>query len=206
MPEAIDWPRLILASTSPRRKALLRQAGISFRAVDSGYEENMRVRLSPAGLVRKLSRGKAEAVARKLKKGIVLGADTVVVFRGKVLGKPHTVGRARRMLRQLRGKHVQVMTGFTLINASSGARVSKAVTGTVVMRGYSDAEINTYIKSGEPLERAGAFAIQGQGRRLIRRIIGDRSAIVGLPVAAVVRELHRFGLQPGRIVGSAQPT
>ena len=117
--------KIILASTSPRRKELLAKTGLKFRAIPSDYKEDMTLKLPPKELAKVLSMGKAEAVARKYKDAIVIGADSFIVYRGRVLGKPHTPTRARAMLRRLNGKVNAVVTGFSIIDTRAGKRVSR---------------------------------------------------------------------------------
>ena len=185
--------RIILASTSPRRKELLSKTGLEFEVISGDYEEDMTLPMSPKELVKFLSRGKAESVAKKYK-GIIIGADTFIAFDNKVLGKPHTAEKARATLAMLRGKQHSVLTGFTIIDTESGKSFSDVVEATVTFRNYSDEEIEAYVSTGEPLDRAAAYAIQGGGAAFVEKIEGDYDGIVGLPVTAVTEALKEFGV------------
>ena len=137
---------------------------------------------------------KARAVAARHPTGLVLGADTVVVIDGEPLGKPVDPADAAAMLRRLRGRVHEVMTGVGLIDARSRREAAETVTSRVSMRDYSEAEIARYVATGEPLDKAGAYAIQGIGSALVAGLEGSRSNVVGLPLAATAALLRRFGL------------
>lgn len=188
--------KVILASTSPRRKELLEKTGIPFIVEASNYKENMSLKLKPLELAKKLSRGKAEAVAKNHKGEdvIVIGADTFVVLDNKILGKPHTPEKAKKMIKELSGRVHSLITGFTVINVESGKKVSKAVEGKVCFRSLTDKEIDDYIKTGEPLDKAGAYAIQGFGAALVKKIDGDYYGAIGLPLVPLIKELKKFGI------------
>ncbi|MBA3789205.1 septum formation inhibitor Maf [Patescibacteria group bacterium] len=186
--------RIILASTSPRRKELLSKTGLNFETQDSAYEEDMTLNLEPGELAKYLSKGKAQAVADKNRDAVVIGADTFITFEEKVLGKPHTPEKARETLQMLRGKSHTILTGFTIIENEKV--VSNVVETKVHFRQLTDKEIDTYVASGEPLDKAGAYAIQGLGSELVDRIEGDYSNVVGLPVDDVMRVLEEFGVSP----------
>jgi len=173
---------IILASASPRRRELLRQAGFNFRVVPSGISEERRPGESPIGFVARLAREKAQDVGAKSDpKAIVLGADTVVVCDDDVLGKPSDAADAARMLSLLAGRTHQVMTGVCVI---SGGFVETAVEVTMVqMLTISVQEIEAYVASGEPMDKAGAYAIQGFAARWVPRIQGCYDNVVGLPLA-----------------------
>ncbi|MCK9351823.1 MAG: Maf family protein [Candidatus Paceibacterota bacterium] len=189
--------KLILASGSPRRKELLEKAGFLFEVVVSEYEEDMTLQLSPTELVKHLSYGKAETVANTHPDAIVLSADTIVVLDGTVLGKPHTGERAKEMLRMLSGKQHSVWTGFTIILKSEEKSISRAVESKVIFKDLSDKEIEEYIATGEPLEKAGAYAIQMLGQKFVEKTDGDIPNIIGLPIDEVQQELRKnFGFSP----------
>ncbi|MEX2008208.1 MAG: Maf family protein [Candidatus Spechtbacterales bacterium] len=187
---------LILASGSPRRKELLEQAGFSFQVEPSDFEEDMTLEIPPAELAQELSRGKAEAVARNNADAVVLGADTFIVFEGTLLGKPHTEEEAVRTLQRLNGTSHTVITGFTVIEAARDKRVSRAVETTVYFCNLSEEEIGTYVQTHEPLDKAGAYAIQGRGAIFVEKIEGDFYNVVGLPLCEVARVLKDFGITP----------
>jgi len=188
--------KIILASTSPRRKELLEKIGIPFAVEASDYKEDMSLKLKPLELAKVLSAGKAEAVAERHKgeNAIIIGADTFVVLGNRILGKPHTPERAKEMIKEMSGKIHSVITGFTIISVRSGTKISKAVKSKVVFRKLTDKEINNYVKNGEPLDKAGAYSTQGLGSILINRIEGDYNSIDGLPIVPLIAELKKFGV------------
>jgi septum formation protein len=185
---------IILASTSPRRREILKLTGLEFKVDESDYEEDMDLNLIPQKLAQLLSRKKAESVASKYKKAIIIGADTFIVLKGKILGKPHTADEARRMLRLLNGKTHSVITGFTIIATEDGKRFSRSTETKVFFRKLTTKEIESYIKTKEPLDKAGAYAIQGLGAVLVKKIEGDFFNVMGLPLNALVHGLKKFGI------------
>ena len=178
---------LVLASQSPRRSELLRNAGIPFRVQVAGVDETLQASESPVEYVRRLARAKAHAVQGDL----VLGADTVVVIDGQILGKPLDSRDATRMLRLLSGRQHQVITGICL---AGGAVAEEHDTTNVFFTALTDREISEYVESGEPMDKAGAYAIQGLASRFVERIEGSYSNVVGLPVALVYKHLTRLGV------------
>ncbi|MBI2287673.1 MAG: septum formation inhibitor Maf [Chloroflexi bacterium] len=187
--------KIILASASPRRKELLEKVGLKFEVDPSNYEEVGQPGLEPHELARKISLGKAEAVASKHKNAIVIAADTFIVADGKVLGKPHTQKRAREMLAAISGKSHSVITGFSIIDTATNKTVSKSVETKVYIRKLTPAEIDAYVASKEPLDKAGAYAIQGLGVVLVEKIEGDYSNVIGLPLSALAEALKEFGIK-----------
>lgn len=147
-----------------------------------------------ADAVAALALRKARAVAGRRRSGLVLGADTVVVVDGEPLGKPSDRADAAAMLRRLRGRTHEVMTGVAVMDAATGATALRTVTSRVTMRAYSEAEIADYVATDEPLDKAGAYAIQGLGGALVAGLEGSRSNVVGLPLAATAALLRDFGL------------
>ena len=191
-------PEIILASASPRRAALLAQIGLPFRTVPSTLDENGAWPAQPgedhAARARHLARAKAEEVVARIGRGLIIGADTIVVCEGVAFGKPHDADEARVILLRLAGRTHQVITGVALVDAATGrAEVASAAAG-VRMRSFDPAEVAAYIGTGEPLDKAGAYAIQGRGALLIDGIEGDYSTVVGLPLPTLARLLRRFGL------------
>jgi septum formation protein len=179
--------RLVLASASPRRAELLTAAGIEFDLMPAEVDETMDVEDTPEGYVRRVAQLKAEAVLPRAGDRPVLGADTIVIVDHAVLGKPSDAADAGRMLRLLSGREHAVLTGVCLINptAESG-RVQMSTTRTSVgFAALTDEEISWYVASGEPMDKAGAYAIQGLASRFVTRIDGSYSNVVGLPVALV---------------------
>jgi septum formation protein len=150
--------------------------------------------------VARLALQKARAVAARRGAGIVLGADTVVVVDGQALGKPSSSSDAAAMLRRLRGRVHEVTTGLAVVDAATGREAVRTVTSRVAMRPYSDAEIDAYVATGEPLDKAGAYAIQGAGGTLVAGLEGSRTNVVGLPLSATAALLELFG-----VVVSAPP-
>lgn len=187
---------LLLASASPRRAEILRRIGVSFTVLPADADESVSALLSPAETVAALSRRKARAVflkceAEKLlfdgkaagKEIPILAADTMVEHGGRLLGKPHGEEDALQMLRTLSGKSHTVHTGVTVLYR--GKEVSRTVATEVFFRTLSDEEIRAYVRSGEPLDKAGAYGIQGIGALLVEKIVGDYDNVVGLPAAAL---------------------
>ncbi|MBT3404720.1 septum formation inhibitor Maf [archaeon] len=186
--------KIILASTSPRRKGLLQQMGIDFKIIPSDYEEDMAMKLSAKELAKVLAYGKAKDVADKIKEGIVIGVDTFLVYKGKKLGKPHTKANALRMLRMFSGKEIRVYSGVALINAKTGKEIRDYEVSKFTFKKLSDREIKNYIKTGEPLDKAGAIAIQGLGSIFIRSIKGCYANIVGFPIYNIAKNLEKMGV------------
>lgn len=186
-------PPVILASGSPRRQQLLGELGVSFRVVVSDAPETLTPELPAAEQSIVLADRKARAVAAGVAAGLVLGADTMVVLDEKILGKPRDDADARAMLRRLRGRDHQVITGLSIIDARTGESQSEAVTTVVTMRALTDAGIAAYVATGEPRDKAGAYAIQGGGAALIARYLGCYTNVVGLPLCAASRLLINAG-------------
>jgi septum formation protein len=184
---------LILASASPRRRALLAELGVPFQVVVGYVPEELNSEVDVETQAVMLAARKAHAVAPGLTEGLVLGADTIVSIEREMLGKPRDDADATHMLRLLSGHEHQVVTGVALVDAATGAAQSTAVTSAVHMRTLSDAEIAAYIMSGEPCDKAGAYAIQGLGRSLIDYFGGCYTNIVGLPLCAVAALLTDAG-------------
>jgi septum formation protein len=190
---------IILASSSPRRRELLANAGILFR-VQTGYvPEVHQPGESPVDFASRLAREKAEAVARKESGNYVLGADTIVIVAGEILGKPKDGSDAARMLRLLSGREHDVTTAICII-APDGTPHGAVETTRVFFHSLSAAEIADYIAHGEPMDKAGAYAIQGLASKWIYRIEGDYFTVMGLPVAKVWELLRRMGYALDRAV------
>lgn len=184
---------LILASASPRRQELLRNAGIAFEVQPADISEEPRHGESGKECAERLAREKALAIARQRPQDCVLGADTVVVVDGQLLGKPSDPQDAIRMLGLLSGREHQVITGVCLVAGGKPSVASE--TTRVFVNKIDDQEIADYVASGEPMDKAGAYAIQGIASRWIPRIEGDYSNVVGLPVALVFRMLREISSQ-----------
>ena len=185
---------MILASASPRRRQLLEEAGVTFTVIPARFDERAVSRSDPHELVEALAQGKARAVAEQTGgEEPVIGSDTVVVLDGTVLGKPRDAEDARAMLHALSGRTHEVMTGVCVWMPDGRTR-SFVESVRVTFYKLTDAEIDAYVASGEPMDKAGSYGIQGRGRLLVRGIEGDFYAVVGLPVARLVRELRVVGL------------
>jgi septum formation protein len=181
--------QLILASASPRRRELLAQAGFAFAVHAADIDESRKAHEEPAVYVQRLAAEKASAVAAKHPEAVVLGADTTVVLDGEVMNKPHDAADAERMLRKLSNKTHQVHTGLAVV--TRGSCHSHVETTDVVFRAIEDAELTTYLASGDAMDKAGAYGIQGYAARWIPRIAGDYFNVVGLPLSAVVSLLAK---------------
>lgn len=183
---------LTLASASPRRKQLLEQIGLPFKIAPSVAEES-RFPAEPEALVQRLASEKAREVYSRLSERWTLGADTLVVIDREVLGKPVDAGDAVRMIGRLSGKDHRVITGFCLLRPDGRTVHSEAVTTVVRFKPLSDGEIRGYAATGEPMGKAGGYAIQGVGAFLVAGIVGSYTNVVGLPVCAVVNALLAVG-------------
>lgn len=193
--------KLILASGSPRRRELLSELGYSFDVCPADFDESTVDLSTPEDGVQALAAGKAHASLEALKKSgadvsgtVFLGSDTVVVHGGAVLGKPADKEDAKRMLKMLSGDVHKVCTGTAFVT-ENGTGTDVSVT-EVYFYDLSDEEIDRYIASGEPMDKAGAYGIQGLGRTLVRKIDGDYFTVVGLPVAETYRKLLKYGIKP----------
>jgi septum formation protein len=182
---------LVLASASPRRQELLRNAGFKFAVQPANIPEELREGEQPKAFAERLAREKALAVFQQRPNDIVLGADTIVIVEGEILGKPRDNVDAERMLKLLSGRTHQVTTGVCVVStAFSDAR---SETTSVTMAPLSDEDIRAYVETREPFDKAGAYGIQGIASRWISRIEGDYFNVVGLPVSLVYRMLHEHG-------------
>ena len=185
---------LILASASPRRRQLLAALGIPFSIDVADIDESRLGDESPETHVRRLAQTKARTVAARRPDAIILAADTIVVHHGRILGKPGDENEARAMLRALRESPHQVITAVAV--ARAGDVLSELDVSTVVMRAYTDAEIDAYIASGDPFDKAGAYAIQHPDFRPVVRLEGCFAGVMGLPLALTARLLTAAGLPP----------
>jgi septum formation protein len=185
---------IILASGSPSRKELLSLIGLKFKVDVSDFEEDLGLKLKPRELAKHLSFEKARAVAHNYKDAVIIAADTFIVFRDKLLGKPHTDKEALRMLTLLNGKSHSVITGYTVLDTKTGKKSSCSVETKVWFRKMTSSELKSYVKTGEPLDKAGAYAIQEIGSLLVKKIEGDYFNVIGLPVASLAVTLKKFGI------------
>ncbi len=181
----------IVASASPRRRELLNQAGFTFQIEPSDADESLPEGCTPAKAVELLSERKALAVAKLHPGAVVLGCDTIVALDGKMLGKPQNEAEAADMLRALSGKTHTVFTGVCI---TDGSRTERFVSATdVTFYELSEATVSSYVATGEPMDKAGAYGIQGLGAVLVKSFCGDYFTIVGLPLAQCARVLAGFG-------------
>jgi len=185
---------LILASSSPRRRNLLDQAGLTFTVVSSSVDETSVNTLSPDNRVRLLAEAKAGEVARRYPGSWVIGADTIVVIGGTVLGKPGTPAQARYMLEMLSGKTHKVLTAYCICCEVANRHFSETVETKVRFKTLTSTEIDWYINTGEPFDKAGGYGAQGLGAFLIRRLEGSYTNVVGLPVCEVIDNLVKEGV------------
>jgi septum formation protein len=187
---------LILASASPRRQELLRNAGIPFEVQPTDIPEVPRPGEAPRAFAERMAREKALTVFRQRPDDFVLGADTIVIVDAEILGKPRDAADAARMLRVLSGRTHQVTTGVCLLgpertkNQKNGFEDVRSETTIVAVEALSDDDIRSYISTGEPMDKAGSYAIQGRASRWISHIEGDYFNVVGLPVALTYRMLR----------------
>lgn len=186
--------RLILASKSPRRRYLLEQAGLEFSVIPSSFEENSIPRSSPEFYVKRLAEAKAKDISQKYPDSWVIGADTIVLIDNTMLGKPGSRSEARKMLRSLSGKTHQVLTGYCICCEATGRFFSETIKTDVCFKELTGLQIDWYINSGEPFDKAGAYAIQGIGTFLVKRIHGSYTNVVGLPVCEVLEFLINEGV------------
>jgi len=187
--------QIVLASASPRRKEILQKTGISFTVDESSYEEDNGAGLEPPELAMRHSIGKAKDIASRYQDAIIISADTIVVLGGKVFGKPKNRADAASMLSKLSGKAHTVITAFTIFDTRSGKKFSKPVESKVYFRKLGREEIDAYVKSGEPMDKAGAYGVQGLGATIVRKIEGDFFNVMGLPLCEVVIALKNFGIK-----------
>jgi len=190
----VQLPTIILASASPRRAELLRSAAIPFTVDVADIAEDLHSGERPVQHAERLAREKVEVVAKRNPEKIVLGADTIVVVDDEILGKPRNAADADRMLRLLSGRSHQVITGVCLVSLKTGTRKLEAGSEQTIVHftQLSEKDIADYIATGEPMDKAGAYAIQGIASRWISRIEGDYANVVGLPVALVWKMLQKF--------------
>jgi len=186
--------KIYLASSSPRRKELLGQLGLKFKVCSSDYKENMSLKMRPTKLAEYLSKGKAESALENIKSGLIISADTFITFDNKVLGKPHTKVQAKKTLKDISNKTLKVITGFTILDVETKKSISRSVVTKVFIKKLKESEIDNYIKTGEPLDKAGAFGIQGLGVLLVKKIEGDYNNVVGLPLFELGQALAQFGV------------
>ncbi len=186
--------RLILASTSPRRREILELLGLPFEVIAPGFDELAASDRPVEEEVLDFALGKARSVARGNLESIVIGSDTMILINGKKIGKPDQIAGARQMLRALSGKAHRIFTSVAIVDSLGGPGLRIVEEVSVRMRGYSESEIEDYLSGNESLDKAGAYSIQGRGRALIESIDGDYLAAVGLPLKPIAGYLKSRGL------------
>ncbi|MGC5326614.1 Maf family protein [Brevibacillus sp. SYSU BS000544] len=185
---------LVLASSSPRRKELLTTLGIPFSIAVSDVDETTPLQFSPTEIVETLALRKAAKIAGEMKEGLILGSDTIVVLDDQVLGKPQDEVDAFRMLSMLQGREHTVYSGVAIIDAQTNQQKVASSSTKVMIRSLTSEEINAYIKTKEPMDKAGSYAIQGIGSTIVEGIEGDYFTVVGLPLKLTAQLLKHFGI------------
>jgi septum formation protein len=186
--------KIILASTSPRRRELAKAMGLDFEVVPSSYEEDMTMKLKPQKLVMTLAYGKAVDVAKKYKEGIVIGIDTVVVYKNKVLGKPKTKEKSYSMLKMLSNKTHEVYSGLAVIDCATKKTIKDFEVTKVYFNKLTEKEIKSYIRTGQSLDKAGAYGVQDLSCIFVKRIDGCYFNIMGFPIFKLYSKLQKFGV------------
>lgn len=189
-------PHLILASTSLPRQKLLQDARFVFAVEASDYEEIMDPTLPPNELAEKLALGKAQAVAHKHpnEKVIIIAADSFVIFKGEYLGKPQTPQKAREVLHKIQASQHEIITGYVVLDTRDGKTFQGHDLVQVTMSPMSETEIARYVATGEPLSKAGGYAVQGIGQCFIEKIEGNLSTVIGLPIRKIYEILRDLGM------------
>lgn len=203
MPDAKQQP-VVLASASPRRRELLARAGVRFQVMPSCVDEQRLPGEAPQALALRLACEKALEVARRFPaspRRLVLGADTIVVLEDMVLGKPADAEEAFEMLRRLAGRTHHVLTAAAVVATDRHEPRAVCVESTVVMRSAADTELRAYVATGEPLDKAGAYAAQGEGRRFVERIDGSETNVIGLPLEEALALLRAVEAEGEKVEG-----
>jgi len=186
--------KVVLASASPRRQVLLKQLGLKFSVDPGNGDEDNVTATDPHEMTRSISQRKAESAAARHPDAVIIAADTIGVLDGQIIGKPANAAAAKKMLTQLSGKPHRVITGYTVLDTATGKIVSNSVETLVYIKSLTKAEIDAYVATGEPLDKAGAYGIQGRGAALVECIEGDYFNVVGLPLFALAETLKEFGI------------
>ena len=186
----------ILASASPRRKALLQEAGFKFQVITSGVPEDAPDSLSPMQYAMHISALKADAVAALHADAVVLAADTIVVLGSTILGKPTSPDDAIKMLTSLSGNMHEVITAYAVVHKAAAKRLCAHTVTQVMMHKLTDEQILKYVQTGEPMDKAGSYGIQALGGALVKQIDGSYDNVVGLPLSDVIEALKDFGITP----------
>ncbi|MFQ5917822.1 MAG: Maf family protein [Candidatus Binatia bacterium] len=193
-PRAFSFMRLILASTSPRRREILALLGLPFEVIPPSFDELAVSNRHVEEEVLDFALGKAESVAKDNPKSIVIGSDTMILIDTKKIGKPNGIADAKRILRSLSGKTHRILTSVAILDSLGGPGLRIIEKVYVLMRDYSEKEIEHYLSCSESLDKAGAYSIQGEGRALIESIHGDYLTAVGLPIKPIADYLRSRGL------------
>lgn len=186
-------PKLILASTSPRRREIFGYLALPFEVMAPTFEEITDDRRDVKEEVVSFAEGKARSVAAHCKNHIVIGSDTLIAYQGKKIGKPENAEAAKATLKMLQGQSHEIYTAVFVIDTTNDSSATSLETVEVCLHKMSDAEITDYVATKEPLDKAGAYAVQGLGRRFIRELKGDRLAAIGLPLLMLTRFLSERG-------------
>lgn len=186
--------KIILATTSPRRHGLAQIMGLDFEIAPSDYEEDMSKKMKPRDMTIAFAYGKASDVAKRFKEGIVIGVDTIVVFKGKNLGKPKSDDDAFKMLKSFSGKKQQVYSGVCLIDCKTGKTIKDYEVTEVYFNKMNDNEIKRYIATGEHRDKAGDYGIQGLSAIFIKKINGCYFNVMGFPIYNIYRNLGKLGV------------
>lgn len=189
---------IVLASTSPRRKEIFSRTHLPFIIDGHLYDEDISLDLPPHDLVKHLALGKASSIQARHPCAFIIGSDLVVVFEKKILGKPNSKKRAKEMLMLLSGKTNTIVCGYAVLDTETGEVVSNSMEAYVTFRSMLEYEIDAYIATGEPLDKAGGYAIQGMGGIFIKKIEGDYHGALGLPLYPLMQTLKKFGVDPCR--------
>jgi len=190
--------QIILASKSPRRKELLENIGLKFKIVPSDINEDLISFSSPKEYAERLSKEKAKKVVEEYQDAIIIGADSIVILNGEIIGKPKSLENAKEILRKLSGRKHTVITGFTVVDSKTGKSVTKSVLSSVTFKKLSEEEIDDYVTTGELMDKAGAYAIQEKAGAFIEKVEGDFFNIVGLPIFALCKVLQEFDINISR--------
>lgn len=186
--------KIILASASPRRQQLLANLGVPFNIFPANIEEEIFPSEKPRDAVRRIAEAKARAVAKSFAEGLIIAADTAVVLAGEFLGKPSSPGEANEMLQRLSGRSHQVITAVCLYDVKSAATIVDEEETRVYFRTLTREEIESYVKTGEPMDKAGAYGIQDRGALLVEKIEGCYFNVVGLPLGRLYLMLKGYGI------------
>jgi MAF protein len=193
----MSFPKIVLASNSPRRKELLALSGLPFEVMPADINEDVLPGEGPNDYVLRLAQGKARAIAARFagQARLIIAADTTVVQDGEIIGKPVDAADAERILRALRGRSHIVYSGLCLLDTASGREASELAVTPVPMREYSDDEMRKYIASGDPLDKAGAYAIQNIDFHPVENFAGCFANVAGLPLCHLLRNWHKWGFE-----------